>query len=87
LTDELCVPGKPKDGYRAIAHATSLFQPTPTNLEACWNFDNSGQYKPNSVIITCLREKGRRAGRVSGDCRWIDKDHFLDPATLPRSAF
>ncbi|MCD9228930.1 hypothetical protein LPV64_08665, partial [Ralstonia pseudosolanacearum] len=87
LTDELCVPGKPNDGYRAIARSSSLFNPTPTNVEACWNFASSDRYKPRSVIITCLREKGRRDGKVGGDCRWIDKDHFLDPATVPRSAF
>ncbi|VVE15725.1 hypothetical protein PCO31110_02906 [Pandoraea communis] len=87
LTNELCVPGKPDDGYRAIARASLLLQSAPTDMEACWNFDNSGRYKPNSVIITCLREQGRRTGRVSGDCRWIDKGRFLDPATIPRSAF
>lgn len=87
LTDEPCTRSAANE-RRAVMHAITKFNPAGDNLEACWYFTNMGKdHLPKNVVATCLRERGLPNGRVSNDCRWIDKDRFLDPATVPRSAF
>lgn len=86
LTDDLCVPGKPDAGFRALMVAVTHYAPKGRRIEACWNYD-SAKGNGKDVIITCLTKDGKRNGLVSGDCRWIDKYYFLNPSSLPRSAF
>jgi hypothetical protein len=88
LTGDLCVPAEPDAGHRAIMQAITAFNPKGDDLEACWDFATVAGSKPKSVIITCLRERGCRDGSPwVGQCMWLDKYRFLEPAIVPRSAF
>ncbi|WP_143062227.1 hypothetical protein [Paraburkholderia diazotrophica] len=88
LTNEQCTPGKPGDGLRAIVQLRGR-----GDFESCWHKTDrtpSGLQTINGekrVIVVCARAYGKRDGFLTNDCRWIDQHYFLDPATVPRSAF
>jgi hypothetical protein len=83
LTDEPCIPGKSdggQTGYRSIWVSPHANQ----KAESCWSYSTLGG--PNKIISTCMTKDGERNGLVGGNCRWIAKSSFLDPASLPRAA-
>lgn len=79
LTTEPCRAGHPEEvGKRAIMLMLA------GRMEACWA-DNGG----SRPIAICEKQRGDYDGRVMNGsaCLDIDKQYFIDPASLPRSAF
>lgn len=59
----------------AILHARNA----PGKFDGCWRHDA----KLGKTIKVCLIYQAK----LSGDCYLISEDYFIDPRTLPQSAF
>lgn len=85
LTDEPCRDGHPEiPGKRAM-----LLTQGNTRVEACWNYESDGHVKDGAIAV-CQKKGGTRDGLVVngyGHCYDIPKSSFIDPSSLPRSAF